>query len=437
MNSTGPTSRGAAGLPPPHREHVCVVGGGAIGAAVAYHLSLRGRRVTVVEKGDFGRGSSWGNCGIVLPGHVLPLASWDNLVAGLRWMLRKDAPLYIAPRPDPALWTWMLRFALCSRPGAIHRSALGIAPMLRHAVDDFTDLFQRERMDCGWRRGGAYHLYRSEASLAAHAAVDARIRRYAHGEKRVERRQLRRAVPTVGDAVAGAWKDEGAAHLRPEHLMREWKRVLAARGVEILERTEWTGFRRSGGRVAAADTDRGPVAADAFVVATGAWTPLLAGALGVRVPIQPGKGYAVTFPGVRGFPPVPCFFAEERVVATPWEDGARLGGTMEFAGWDEAIHKRRIRSLTRAARKYLPSVDFGDPEEEWYGWRPMTFDGLPVIDRLPGVDNAMIAAGHNMLGISMAPATGRLTAEMLCGEPPHIDPRPYRLSRFGRPVRRP
>jgi D-amino-acid dehydrogenase len=324
----------------------------------------------------------------------------------------------------------MVRFSLCCRPSSIHRSATGIAPMLRDAVTAWESLFARENMTCDWSRSGAFHLFRSEKSFRLHAAAEDRIRRYARGETMVDREKLQEVLPSVGDGVAGAWKDEGAARLRPERLMQEWHRILHQAGVEIVEHTVWTGFRRAGGRIEAAATTRGAIEADAFVVATGAWTPLHAEALGVYLPIQPGKGYSVTFSGARGFSPLPCFFSEERVVATAWGDEVRLGGTMEFAGYDDRINRLRIEALYRSAGKYLRRAEFGKLEEEWYGWRPMTHDGLPIIDHLPGCGNAMIAAGHNMLGISMAPSTGRLVAEMLCGETPHIDPRPYRISRF-------
>ena len=103
---------------------------------------------------------------------------------------------------------------------------------------------------------------------------------------------------------------------------------------------------------------------------------------------------------------------------------------MEFAGFDDRLNRPRIEALVRGARAYLDLEDWGRIEEEWCGWRPMTVDGLPVIDRLPGLKNVVVAAGHNMLGVTMAPATGRLVAEMITGRTPHIDPSPYRISRF-------
>ena len=158
------------------------------------------------------------------------------------------------------------------------------------------------------------------------------------------------------------------------------------------------------------------------MVATGAWTPLLNRELGCRVPIQPGKGYSITMPRPALCPTFPLIFEEHRVAVTPFASGYRLGSTMEFAGYDDSLNRSRLAILTDAAKLYLKDPLAEPVEEEWWGWRPMTFDGLPVIDRAPAASNVLIAAGHNMLGLSMATATGKLVAELLAGAKPHIDP---------------
>lgn len=412
-------------------RHAVMIGGGVIGAMTAYHLSRMGWRVTIVERGGFGRGSSWGNCGVVLPSHVLPLNTFENLVCGLRWMLQKDAPFAVRPRCDRHLWRWLAGFAARCGPGHRRRSAKAIAALLGGTVAAFDSLFREEKIRCQWQKKGALHLFCSRKAFADYAAVDAEIRRFGPGCVALDRDVVRTLEPAAGEAVAGAWMDENAAHLRPDALMVELRRVLEQRGVTILENTRWYSFRKKSGRALAANTSRGALSADAFAVATGAWTPLLAAGLGRRVPIEPGKGYAVTLSGAEGAPERPCFFEAARSVATPWQSGFRLGGTMEFSGFDDRLDPVRIAALLAAARRHLRRFRTGQVAEEWWGWRPMTMDGAPVIDRVPGLENAVLAAGHNMLGISMAPATGRLVAEMLSGEPPHIDPAPYRLDRFG------
>jgi D-amino-acid dehydrogenase len=166
------------------------------------------------------------------------------------------------------------------------------------------------------------------------------------------------------------------------------------------------------------------------VIATGAWTPLLARHLRCRVPIVPGKGYSITMARPALCPRIPMLFDEDRVGVTPMPSGYRLGSTMEFAGYDGTLNRKRLELLRRAARHYLYEPEAEPVTEEWWGWRPMVADGKPIIGAPPALDNVLIAAGHGMLGLSMAPATGKLVAEMLTGETPHVNPVPYAATRF-------
>jgi D-amino-acid dehydrogenase len=415
----------------PHSsEHVVVIGGGVIGAITAYYLARKGWRVTLMEQDVLGHGSSWGNCGLLLPSHVLPLNSMDNLIGGLRWMLRRDAPLHIRPRLDIGLFQWLLRFTLHCTPTAIDRAATARAALLNRACELFEALILEEDIRCEWQPNGALYLFRDESAFQHFKVIDEAVRKYSAGCLAVLPKELKEREPSVQSSVAGAWLDPGAAWLRPDRFMAEMARVLGKCGVTIMEKMEFVAFRTENRRAVSAVTSDGDVAADAFVLATGAWTPLLSETMGCRLPIQPGKGYSVTMPVLEDGPKVPCLFEELGVVATPFQSGFRLGGTMEFAGYDPELNRTRLRALLRGPRGYLNAEQYGPVDEEWYGWRPMTVDGLPFIDTLPRFDNVMVAAGHNMFGICTAPSTGSLVAEMLSGDSPHIDPLPYRISRL-------
>jgi D-amino-acid dehydrogenase len=189
-------------------------------------------------------------------------------------------------------------------------------------------------------------------------------------------------------------------------------------------------FRGKNGRVQALETTTGEVTADAFVVATGAWTPLLNRELKCKIPIQPGKGYSLTMPRPRVCPRSPLLLEELRVAVTPMQSGFRLGSMMEFVGYDSSINPRRLNILKDGAAAYLREPFCEPVQETWFGWRPMTYDGKPIIDRSPAYENVMIAAGHNMLGLSMAPATGQLVADLLTGQSPRLDAAPYSVKRF-------
>jgi D-amino-acid dehydrogenase len=410
---------------------VIVVGGGVVGAACAYYLTRAGRIVEVLDRGGFGRGCSHGNCGFVCPSHVLPLARPGATWSTLRAMLHKDARFFIKPRLDPALWSWLLAFARRCNVGDMMRSARAIQALLNSSRALYDELLREASFDCEWQSRGLLFVFRSQHALE-HYEETGRLLRQSFNvpAERFDGDALLALEPALRPGLAGGWLHRSDAHLRPDRLMACWRQALQARGVKIHEHCDVKGFVHRRGRARAVVTSSGELAADSFVVAAGALTPLLNRHLGCQLPIQPGKGYSITMPRPAKCPSYPLVLEEHRVSVTPMRTGYRLGSTMEFSGYDGTLNRRRLKLLTDGARHYLREP-YGDVvEEEWYGWRPMTPDGLPVIDRSPCAGNVLIAAGHNMLGVSMAPATGKLVAELLTGAAAHIDPAPYSVARF-------
>ena len=162
----------------------------------------------------------------------------------------------------------------------------------------------------------------------------------------------------------------------------------------------------------------------------GAWSRRLGRELRCSIPVEPGKGYSVTMRRPALCPRHSMLFPEHKVGVSPFEDGYRLGSMMEFAGFDDRIPQQRIQQLRNSAAPYLLEPHTLGPAETWYGWRPMTWDSLPIIGPVPRLRNAFLATGHNMLGLSLAPSTGRLIKEMICGETTHIDAAAFSPSRF-------
>ncbi len=408
-----------------------VVGGGVVGACCAYYLAKAGRSVTVIDAGGFGSGASHGNCGYVCPSHVLPLAAPGAVRTILGVMARRNSPVRLKPSVvmrDPG---WFLAFARRCNEKDMMAAAAGIAALLKSSRSLYDAMIRDERIDCDWQAKGLLFAFRTPRAMGHHAEVDRLLReRFDTPARRIEPSELLDLEPALRPGLAGGWHYEGDAHLRPDRLMAELRRVLVEAGATIHERRAALGFVREGGRATAVRTAAGDLPADEVVVALGAWTPLLERDLGVRAPIQPGKGYSTTYRRVESPPALPIIFEEDRVAVTPFRDGYRIGSMMEFVGRDATIDRRRLAVLSKVSARHLKTRTIGDPEEEWSGWRPMTPDGLPIVDRSPSLGNVLIAAGHNMLGLSTAPATGKLAAELLTGTDPHVDPRPYSADRF-------
>jgi D-amino-acid dehydrogenase len=411
--------------------HVVVVGGGVVGACSASYLAKAGFRVTVLDRGRFGAACSHANCGYVCPSHVLPLAMPGAVWSTLKTLFQRNSPLKVRPGVVLRNLGWFLGFARRCNRRDMMTAGRAIQALLNSSRALFETLIREECIECEWEAKGLLFVFLSKKPFDHYAHTDEFLRReFAMPARRFDSAQLAALEPALKPGMAGGYLYESDAHLRPDRLMSELHRVLVSRGVEVRENCEVTGFVRENGKAKAVRTKAGDVEAEHFVLATGAWTPLLNAELGCRVPIQPGKGYSLTMPRPALCPTYPLIFEEHRVAVTPFASGYRLGSTMEFAGYDDRMNRARLSLLTNAAKLYLRDPLAEPVQEEWWGWRPMTYDGLPVIDRAPAMGNVLIAAGHNMLGLSMATATGKLVAELLAGVKPHVDPEPYSLKRF-------
>jgi D-amino-acid dehydrogenase len=412
-------------------RHVVVIGGGVIGTACAHYLSRAGWQVTIVDQGPYGSGASHGNCGLICPSHILPLAEPGMIRKGVASLFQKNSPFAIRFRLDPALWSWLVHFAMRCNNRDMKAAGRGIQPLVESSLELYRGLMSGERLECEWETRGLLFAYRSKQEMDAYAATDRLLTEEFHcPARRLDGAAVNELEPALKPGLAGGWYYRDDAHLRPDRLLRSWRRVLENAGVSFRENCRFLGFRRQEGKAVVADTEQQGLTADAFVIATGAWTPMLNDQLGCKVPIQPGKGYSLTMPRPSRCPTIPLIFPETRVAATPFQSGYRLGSTMEFAGYDSTINPSRLQLLRDGAAPYLVEPECEPVEEAWYGWRPMTWDSLPIIDHSPALSNVLVVAGHNMLGLSMAPATGKLAAELVSGHSPFIDPSPYRLSRF-------
>ena len=177
-------------------------------------------------------------------------------------------------------------------------------------------------------------------------------------------------------------------------------------------------------------TTRGDFQPEQVVLAAGAWSRGIGQSLGIRLPLQPAKGYSITFKRPEACPGIPLYLSEAKVVVTPLEDDLRFAGTLELGGMDFRINNRRVNAIMGAAKDYLRQVETMETEEVRTGLRPCTPDGLPIIDRAPGYKNLIMATGHGMLGITLAPITGKLISQLACEQTPDIDLAPFQVTRF-------
>jgi D-amino-acid dehydrogenase len=391
---------------------VIVVGAGVIGAACAYELAGVGARVSVLERGGgWGEGCSWGNAGLIVPSHARPIAAPESLRAGLGWMLRRDSPFGLRLRPSLA--PWLLRYV---RASTAARAAAGEALQRDLAVESLGMLRELadRGIDAGFEQRGVLVVHTApdgEADAAAEAASETGR---ALGARALTAAEARELEPSLSEAVRAGVLFPGEARCDPVRLVRGLGAAAAERGAELRERTEVLAVRPEAGGVAV-ETTRGTLRAGHAVLAAGAWSGRLAAAARVPLPLQGGKGYAVEWePGPLR---MPLYLHDERCVANPMSDRLRMTGGLLLDGLDERFDARRVKAIRAAAANVLGVR--AEPRLYWRGLRPCTPDGLPVIGAHPRAPRLLAATGHGMLGVTLAPLTGRLIAGLVAGRADH------------------
>lgn len=394
---------------------VVVVGGGVIGLSCAYYLARGGADVLVLERDRIGAGASSGNAGTVSAGHP-PLNRPGRVGAALRQMADPTSPLYVKPRWDPALWRWLLGFARHCTASHVEHAMRVMAPLGRDALSLFETLVAEERIECGYRRDGYFDVCRTEKGLTAARTEAEIIQRYGYHPELVDGDELRRREPHFAEDLLGGVYYPEAATLEPARFLAGLAEAARRRGVEVREGVQVMSVETLGGQVTGVTTAEGVVPADAVVLATGPFSKELARRVGVRLPVQPGKGYHRDVEvGPNGAPPlrVACVLHESSVFCTPMDTVVRFAGTMEFSGMNHVMRPARLRQLTSAARKAFPDLGTARPVSEWVGLRPMSVDGLPIVGPLGGVDGLTVATGHGMLGLTLGPVTGEIIARVV------------------------
>jgi D-amino-acid dehydrogenase len=414
------------------RSDVLIMGGGVIGLACALHLLKAGASVRVLEQGLPGNGASHGNCGTITPSHAGPLTMPGMVGTALRSMLRRDAPLYVNPRPDPARARWLFDFARHCTWRDYQYAGEARGAILNRSRALIGELIASEGIACEFEEVGELYVYRDRRTMQGDRPHVALLRRLGMEVRELVGDDVLALEPSLRDGVVAGLLHPGDARLRPDRYVAELARRVRELGGAIETGARVDEFVFEGARISHVRTTGGVFSGDRVVMALGAWSPLVGKLLDIRLPMQPGKGYSLTWeqPPER-VPAHSLVLREAAVCVTPWASGYRLGSTMEFSGFSEGHNPVRLEALRRGAATYLHEPEGRGEVVPWWGWRPMSVDELPIIGPSKRWSNLTYATAHGMLGISMSAATGELVANMLSGPAPALDPTPYAPARFG------
>ena len=416
-----------------------VIGGGISGLCCAYYLRRRDVEVTIVERAHVGArtASSWGNGGWIAPAQAGPLPEPGLTIYGLRALVRTDSALYFRPSYLPRLTPWLLRFWTYCNERDYDRGTAALAALGKPCFDLVDGMVADGiRFDL-WKLGMVCATSKKEDAQKVLRSLEG-MRRYGYDlpDDVLGEDEIHELEPSLNDRVKAGFHLAEQWNVKADTLVDGLATRLRAMGVEFLEGAEVIEFDRSDTVVRSVRTGAGEVGGDHFVLAAGSWTTPLAARLGVKIPMEPGKGYSFLLTP-KQMPKHGILFADIHAGVTPLGDRVRIGGTMEFSGYDLTIDERRISNLFELARGYI-DLEKPDYEEPWAGLRPMTVDGLPILDWAQPYRNAYLATGYSMLGMTISPPASEAMAEMIVtGSRPDVF-EPFRVDRFPRAiVRRP
>lgn len=413
---------------------IVIVGGGVIGLSIAHAAVQRGLGVTLVERGPEEHDScSLHNAGMIVPSHFVPLAAPGAVALALKWMWNPESPLYVKPRLDWDLMTWGLRFVRSANAGHVARSAPLLRDLSLASRKLFEDLASAPDADFGLVRRGLVMLCKTQHALDDEARTAEKARALGIPAEVLDAQATAALDPSITMDVCGSVYFPKDCHLVPARFLQHLQNRIQAGGGRFLWSNEVRRWETAGGRITGLVTSQGRIQGDEYVLCGGAWSTALGRELGLGLPMQAGKGYSLTLPRPRQLPGICSILTEARVAVTPLDGALRFGGTMEIAGVNLDINPVRIRGIVNAAPRYFPEFRAEDFEgiQPWRGLRPVTPDGLPYLGRPRRFDNLVVATGHAMMGLSLAPVTGELVADLLQRKTPSIAMDLLRPDRFG------
>ena len=410
---------------PTSKPDIAVIGAGVIGLACALELAKRGRRVVVIDRATAGRGASFGNAGWLTPSLAFPLAQPGYALKALKWMLDPESPFYIRPSLDPALLKWVSIFAFSCRRSKFAINAPALVGLCRWSTDAWESIANTPGPDFGFARRGLLVVLETQHGLETAQKAAAYVESLGIPSERWSAERVKAEEPIVTGNQIGGILYTRDAHCVPNLAVERLRHEAQRLGVEVLENREVTGARIEHGTISALRTASGEIIADQYVLAAGYWSADLGRELGLSLPMRAAKGYSLQFARGPVHPTRSISLGERKVTVTPHAERLRLAGTLEIVGDDSSINERRVNAIERGARGLLTLPAERAEAKPWAGLRPCLADGMPAIGRSPKHRNLWMAIGHQMTGLKCAPGTARLLAELMHGDKPTFDPKPF------------
>ncbi|MDG0816263.1 NAD(P)/FAD-dependent oxidoreductase [Bdellovibrio svalbardensis] len=408
---------------------ILIVGAGIIGTSIGAELSRRGASVCVIDKGNVGRGCSYGNAGWMTPCFSMPLPMPGMLMKSMKWMLDPAGPLYIKPSFSLDLASWLFHFMKAMNATQARRAVDALVVLSQKSLIEYEKLGQKYP-EIRFEQKGLLMASRTPAGVAAAVEELEYVKDVGVPGKKLTGEEILAMEPALKGPLLGGvyFSQEGMGE--PFQVVQAMASEIRKNGGEILENCELLDLEMAGNKVDKVLTSQGEIKAKQVVIATGSWSKSLAKLLRLRIPILGGKGYAMILPKLEKQPTYPIMIVEKKIAVTPRENTLRIAGTLELVDQDFSITQRRVDNIKNGAREFLRLPDTLEVQELWAGLRPCTPDGVPLIGYHKDIPNLMLAVGHQMLGLQSGAGTGLLVADLMENKKPFVDLGVLDVNRF-------
>ncbi len=409
-----------------------IVGGGIIGLSTAYYLLKDGWEITIIDQGDFTNNCSYGNLGMIVPSHFVPLSSPGMISQGIKWMFDKKSPFYVHLSANMDLVKWGLKFMKSATQKHVDTSAKYLLDLNLYSKQLYEDLAATPGFDFSLEKKGILMYYKTEKVGEEEIHLAEKGRSMGLDVETLSKQQAQSLEPEIDLDILGAVHYRSDAHLYPNALMTQLIAFLKNAGVKFIANVPVQKFIKEKNIIKKIIIPDSEIDTDMVIIAAGSWLPQVAKLAGEKLLLMPGKGYSFTIDEPLQKLNIPAILCEAKVAITPMNGKMRYGGTMEIGKMNNSINMNRVKGIVESIPKYFSNlnVDLPNQKDIWYGFRPCTPDGLPYIGFSEQTENLLIAGGHVMSGLSLGPASGKIIADLASGNTPAVNIDAFRPSRF-------
>ena len=411
-------------------KEVVIIGGGIIGLCSAYYLQKEGCAVTIIDQSGMTKGASFVNAGYITPSHIIPLSAPGMITKGLKWMFDTASPFYVKPRLDKDFLKWAWAFKKSATASKVEKAIPIIKEINILGRTLYEEIKQSGDFNFHYERKGLLMLYKTDKAGEEEWEVGQRAIKEGLNVNHITAEEVKKMEPNAAIDCKGAVYFDSDAHMTPKEFMAEMVSYLKEKGVTFYTHEKVQDLVISKDAIKEVMTTKRKLKADEVLIAAGSWSPLLTRKLGVKIPIQAGKGYRINTERETGIT-IPALLVEAKVAVTPMNGFTRFAGTMELAGINDTINPKRVKAISKSVSNYYQGLSLTKEEEATadFGLRPCSPDGLPYIGRTHKYKNLIIASGHAMMGWSLGPPTGKLVSEIISDKKLSLDIKPFHPER--------